>query len=207
MPTDADGRPAPSTLQPDADEAVVAAVLRGDRDRFRVLVEREGPDLVRACYRVLGSREDAEEAAQEAFVIAYRSLGSWRGEGSFGAWLARIGVRVALRRAASRRTVAWIDATAPTSQVERAAAEAGWGGASAIDPARLIVQTEAATAVRAAVSRLDEPYRETVAMRFFGQRSLAEIAAVTGRPVGTVKTHLHRGLLRLRTEFEREAVA
>jgi RNA polymerase sigma-70 factor (ECF subfamily) len=206
MPSDRDGRPS-TTTDLDGDEAVVAAVLRGDRDRFRVLVEREGPGLVRACYRILGSREDAEEAAQEAFVMAYRSLASWRGDGPLGAWLTRIGVRVALRRAAGRRSVTWIDPAAPSTQVERAAADASWGGTSVTDPARVVIETESATAVRNAVARLDEPYRETVALRFFGQRSLAEIAAVTGRPVPTVKTHLHRGLTRLRAEFEREAVA
>jgi RNA polymerase sigma-70 factor (ECF subfamily) len=184
------------------DFGLVAAVLGGDRDRFRVLVEREGPSIVRACYRILGSREDAEEAAQEAFVIAYRSLATWRAEGNLGAWLSRIAVRIALRQAAARRSVAWIDPMAPGSEVERAAHDtAASAAAAALDPARATLAAESAATVRAAVARLDEPYRETVALRFFGERSLAEIAAVTGRPLGTVKTHLHRGLSRLRTEL------
>jgi RNA polymerase sigma-70 factor (ECF subfamily) len=204
---DAASSSSPPTIGRDDDAALVAAVLRGDRDRFRVIVEREGPSLVRACYRILGSREDAEEASQEAFVIAFRSLGSWRGEGNLGAWLSRIAVRIAIRKAAARRTVTWIDPTAPTADVERAAIESGWTRAALIDPARAALSAESAATVRAAVARLDEPYRETVALRFFGQRSLAEIAAVTGRPLGTVKTHLRRGLSRLRTELESEAVS
>ena len=67
-----------------------------------------------------------------------------------------------------------------------------------IDPASSSLRSERATEVRAAVARLDEPYRETVALRFFGELSLDEIATQTGRPLGTVKTHLHRGLIRLR---------
>jgi RNA polymerase sigma-70 factor (ECF subfamily) len=187
------------------DSALVAAVLGGDRERFRVLVEREGPSIVRACYRILGSREDAEEAAQEAFVIAYRSLGTWRAEGNLGAWLSRIAVRIALRRAAARRSVAWIDPMAPGPDVERAALESASTAAAAFDPARATLAVESAATVRAAVARLDEPYRETVALRFFGERSLAEIAAATGRPLGTVKTHLHRGLARLRMDLGPEA--
>ncbi|HLA16323.1 MAG TPA: RNA polymerase sigma factor [Candidatus Limnocylindrales bacterium] len=207
MSPDAASSSPPATIGHADDAALVATVLRGDRDVFRVIVEREGPSLVRSCYRILGSREDAEEAAQEAFVIGYRSLGSWRGEGNLGAWLSRIAVRIAIRKAGTRRKVAWIDPTAPTADVERAAIDAGWTRAASTDPARATLAAESAASVRAAVTRLDEPYRETVALRFFGQRSLAEIAAVTGRPLGTVKTHLHRGLTRLRTELEREAAS
>lgn len=187
------------------DERVaVEAVLAGDRDAFRVLVDREAAMVVRACYRILGDRHDAEDAAQEAFVIAYRSLGSWRGEGTFGAWLSRIGVRVALRLAARRRTVQWVtpvvgsDSDPAIQIVDRSA--------TAADPAILAVRAERTADLRSAVARLDEPYRETVALRFFAERSLAEIAAETGRPLGTVKTHLHRGLQRLRDVLgEREA--
>ena len=78
----------------------VDAVLAGDRDAFRVLVERESAAVVRACHRVLGDLHEAEDAAQEAFVTAFRSLAGWRGDGPFGAWLTRIAVRIALRRRA-----------------------------------------------------------------------------------------------------------
>ena len=118
-----------------ADErAIVADVLAGDRDAFRRLVERESASVIRACHRILGDHAEAEDAAQEAFVTAYRSLATWRSDGPFGAWLTRIAIRIALR--------------------------------------------------------------------FFGEASLEEIARQTGRPLGTVKTHLHRGLARLREQME-----
>lgn len=149
--------------------------------------------MVRACYRILGSLPEAEDVAQEAFVIAFRSLGTWRGDGPFGAWLARIAVRLAVRQAARRRPVAWLD---PAASGDRSEGPAG------DDPAVHALRDERAASVRSAVARLDEPYREVVALRFFGDLSLAEIAAVSGRPIGTVKTHLHRGLLRLRVGLE-----
>jgi len=108
---------------------VVAAVLGGDRDAFRVLVERESRALMRSCFRVLGDLHDAEDAAQEAFVTAYRALGTWRGDGPFGAWLARIGVRIAVRKASRRRPVAWID---PSPM-------AAHGGGADVDGANLVV--------------------------------------------------------------------
>jgi RNA polymerase sigma-70 factor (ECF subfamily) len=175
------------------ERAAVDAVLAGDRDAFRVLVEHESASVVRACHRVLGDLHDAEDAAQEAFVTAFRSLSAWRGEGPFGAWLTRIAVRIALRRAQRRRDVAWIDPGDPSRGLDVP------GG---LDPATSSLRAERAADVRAAVSRLDEPYRETIALRFFGELSLDEIASQTGRPLGTVKTHLHRGLLRLRASVE-----
>ena len=90
------------------DRAVVDAVLAGDAEAYRQLVERESAAIVRTCHRILGDLHEAEDAAQEAFVTAYRSLPTWRGEGPFGAWLTRIAVRIAVRQARRRRAVAWI---------------------------------------------------------------------------------------------------
>src|SRR3954469_9835312 len=115
------------------DRATVDAVLAGDRQAFRVLVEREGPAVVAACARVLGDRAEAEDIAQEAFVIAYRSLSSWRADGAFGAWLSRIAVRGAVREAGRRRAVAWVD---PVTQADGTIAE------QAADPATLALRAE-----------------------------------------------------------------
>src|SRR4051794_39947347 len=98
----------PDAPAPPDDRSVVDAVLAGDRQAFRVLVDREGAAIVGACARVLGDRAEAEDVAQEAFVIAYRSLSSWRADGAFGAWLSRIAIRLALRRVAQRRQVTWL---------------------------------------------------------------------------------------------------
>jgi RNA polymerase sigma-70 factor (ECF subfamily) len=147
---------------------------------------------------VLGDHHEAQDAAQEAFVTAFRALPTWRGQGSLGAWLARIAVRIALRRASQRKSVTWIDTVAESG------ARLANAGRLAPDPAILSIRAERAATLRAEVARLDEPYRETVALRFFGERSLAEIAEETGRPLGTVKTHLHRGLQRLRSALGEE---
>jgi RNA polymerase sigma-70 factor, ECF subfamily len=193
-----------------ADErGIVAAVLDGDREAFRRLVERESDALIRACQRILGDHGEAEDAAQEAFVTAYRRLSAWRGEGPFGAWLMRIGVRIALRQAGRRRPVAWLDPLGSDRSDERSEPAARAADREAIaaapltDPALLSLRAERATEIRSAVVGLPEPYREVVALRFFGGSTLEEIARQTGRPLATVKTHLYRGLFRLRDELER----
>jgi len=190
-----------------SDRAIVDAVLAGDSDAYRHLVERESASIVRACHRVLGDLHEAEDAAQEAFVTAYRSLASWRGEGPFGAWLTRIAVRIALRQVGQRRSVRWLDPSAGSAtdlhDPATAASEAQAIAASLrTDPAMLAVRAEREAALRAAVSTLPEPYRETVTLRFFGELTLDEIARQTERPLPTVKTHLRRGLLRLRGTVE-----
>jgi RNA polymerase sigma-70 factor (ECF subfamily) len=176
------------------DRALVDAVLAGDRDAFRLLVEREQRVVYRVCLRILGRTHDAEDVAQEAFVMAYRSIASYRGEGPLGGWLLRIATRQAFRRLRQRRETVELGA----ELVLRAPGS---------DPLAVMLADERQRAVRHAVAALGEPYREVVALRFFGEMSLDEIAAATRRPLNTVKTHLRRGLERLRPLLGAEAMA
>ncbi len=139
-------------------------------------------------------------------MTAYRSLASWRGDGPFGAWLTRIAVRISLRKVSQRRSVVWLEEVGPSDPRTGAPGERGLAGTLAAgqgsDPASLAIRSERAASLRRAVSALPEPYREVVTLRFFGELSLDEIARQTERPLGTVKTHLRRGLLRLRATVE-----
>ena len=184
------------------DRHLVDAVLGGDLDAFRRIVERESSSVVSTCARVLGDRSEAEDVAQEAFVIAYRSLGSWRAEGPLGGWIARIAVRLAVRRASQRRQVVWLDPLAADADLPNRERFRTSGSTDATDPSHSVVRKERDAMLREAVAALDEPYREIVALRFFAERSLAEIAETVDRPLGTVKTQLHRGLARLRRALD-----
>jgi RNA polymerase sigma-70 factor (ECF subfamily) len=167
-----------------SDRAMVDAVLGGDRESFRVIVEQYQGPVYRACLRILGTSADAEDAAQEAFVAAFRSLAGYRGDGPLQAWLVRIATRTAFRRRSQRRPEADLD-------------HVGRMPSTMPDPLQSALASERRAALRSAVASLDEPYREVVALRYFGELSLEEVAVTTGRNLNTVKTQVRRGLERL----------
>ena len=140
-------------------------------------------------------------------MTAYRSLASWRGDGPFGAWLTRIAVRIALRQVGRRRAITWLDPSTASDgsrgdAVSAAATAAAMGAVSRTDPSLIAIQAEHSSDIRRAVAALPDPYREVVVLRFFSELSLEEIARQTDRPLGTVKTQLHRGLIRLRAAVD-----
>jgi RNA polymerase sigma-70 factor, ECF subfamily len=194
--------PEPATVLQVDDRTLVDTIIAGDREAYRLLVERESTTVFRCCYRVLGHVEDAEDVAQESFVTAYRSLASWRGDGSVRAWLAQIATRQALRAAARRSRPTSLDGNvADGDRIERIEL------AETPDPSAAMTAADTAAQVREAVTNLPEPYRETIALRYFGELSIDEIAQTLDRPVGTVKVHVHRGLERLRAVLVEEFVA
>jgi RNA polymerase sigma-70 factor (ECF subfamily) len=184
---------APSSLEID-DAGLARALAAGDVEAFGVFVEHETPRVFRICYRILGRTDEAEEATQETFVQAFRALDRFRGDGPPAAWVARIATRESWRRAslsARRRAM--------TTSLDGAAVEPPHHDASPLDQA---IHGEERERVRLSVAHLDEPYREVMVLRFYGELSIREISVLLRRPEGTVKAQLHRGLKRLRQLLE-----
>jgi len=175
------------------DRQVIDAVLAGDREAFRVLVERESQPVIGVCRRILGDPVEAQDAAQDAFAQAYQAIATFRGDGAFGAWLHRIAVRVAIGRLAARRDVVTLDGETIDP---RAAALA-----SDDDPEAFVLDEEDRAAILAAVATLPVAQRDVIVLRFYGDFSLEEIARFTSHPVGTVKSRLSRGVASLRDEL------
>ena len=178
---------------PPSDRQLADAVVTGDGEAFRFLVERESRAVIGTCRRVLGDPAEAEDVAQEAFMTAYRAMATFRGDGSFGAWVSRIAIRLAVRRVASRRPVIPMD-PAIEEELEPLVAVDD-------DPEALSLDEEYRRNVRTAVAGLPAEQRVVVALRFYRDLTLDEIAHVTGTPVGTVKSRLHRALVSLRKQY------
>ncbi|HUC43074.1 MAG TPA: RNA polymerase sigma factor [Candidatus Sulfotelmatobacter sp.] len=161
------------------DRADVLRVLGGDLSAFEGIVRRwEGP-LVNLGYRFCRDRGRAEEMAQEAFLRAYRALGSWRQDSTFSTWLFALATnlyRSELRRLPLR--------TVPL--------EAAGEIASAGSLLAQIAGEDRDRAVRNAVLRLPAKYRETVILYYFHGMDIAASAASLGTAEGTVKARLSR---------------
>lgn len=176
-----------------SDRQVVDAILAGDRDAFRVLVERESQPVIGVCRRILGDPVEAQDAAQDAFTQAYQALATFRGEGPFGAWLHRIAVRIAIGRLAARRDVITLDGETVDPRAAMLASDD--------DPEAVALDGEDRAAILAAVAGLPESQRDVVMLRFYGDFSLEEIAQLTSHPIGTVKSRLSRGVSSLREQL------
>jgi RNA polymerase sigma-70 factor, ECF subfamily len=186
-----------------ADLAMVDAVLAGDPDAFRSIVERDGPMILAICRRVLGELVEAEDAAQETFLVAYRRLASYRGDGPLRGWLARIAQRTAAERLRDRHVTQSIDLEDGIEVLLerlRAGSREGYG-----DPVAGILARERRGQLAGAIADLPQPQGEAVRLHYLDGLSYDEIATATGRPSATVRSHVHRGLTRLRSRLEAEA--
>jgi RNA polymerase sigma-70 factor (ECF subfamily) len=181
--------------RPRAETELVACAKRGDAAAYEELVRRHQGIALRTAYLFAGDTSDAQEAAQDAFVKAYRSLGRFRPDAPFRPWLLRIVANEARnrRRAAGRRQATEL----------RAAAVAAPGDA-APSPEAALVSAERRAELLAAIERLGDDHRIVLACRYLLQLSEEETAAALGVRHGTVKSRLARALERLRTELEED---
>ena len=177
---------------------------RGDPDAYAALVRRHAPAAVRTA-TFLGAGADVEDVVQEAFVKAYRALDRYREGSAFRPWLLRIVANETrnLHRSAGRRAArearAWEQVAPLLAAHPGAPASAGRSGRD--DTAEALERSERRAELVAALGRLATPYREVVTCRYLLELDEDETAAVLGRPRGTVKSRLHRGLRALEADL------
>jgi RNA polymerase sigma factor (sigma-70 family) len=171
---------------------LVARAQRGDADAYEELVRAYQGIAFRTAYLLAGSAADAEEAAQDGFVKAYRALWRFRAGAPFKPWLLRIVANEARnrRRSAGRRTALALRAAQVPS------------GEAAPSPEAALLDSERRGQLLAALDRLSDSDREAIACRYFLDLSETETAAALGVRRGTVKSRLSRALDRLRAELE-----
>jgi RNA polymerase sigma-70 factor (ECF subfamily) len=182
-----------------SDEELVEACQAGESSAFDLLVARWEDRIRGACYRFLGSEEEARDVAQEAFLKAYRAIGGFKREARFSSWLYQIATNLCRDRLRRRRT----RATVSLEEME----ETGGAIAETRPGAdQRLLQDDLARVVRRAIEALAEEQREVLILKEYEGLTFLEIAQALDVPVSTVKTRMYRGLGQLRQRLEREGV-
>jgi RNA polymerase sigma-70 factor, ECF subfamily len=181
-PREPDG--APSGLDPDL--TLVRLAQGGDTDAFGELVQRNRKAVFRAAVAALGSTTDADDVAQEAFVLAYRKLGSFRGDAAFRTWLLAITWRKALDR---RKNVGrWLRMTVTPTESDTDGSN--WIEQMPADQRSQEQQLAAAQlqqVIRRLIKTLPRKLRDALLLAGSGEYSYSQIGFILGVPVGTVK--------------------
>ena len=167
---------------------LISRARGGDREAFGELVEQYRDNVYRLAYRMCGNTYDADEAAQEAFVAAWRALPNFRGDAKFSTWLYRLTTNAAIdvmRREKRHQTVG-------DGEMIEVADDAD-------SPQETVERTEQQEAVQEALSTLSEEYREVLLLRYMEELDYAEIAEVLQLPSGTVKSRINRAKVALKT--------
>jgi RNA polymerase sigma-70 factor, ECF subfamily len=185
-----------AVTEPNADpDAVLTQRLAADLDAsFEALVDAHVDRLFSIALRILGDRGDAEEAAQDALVRAYRALGDYEDgrirELRLRPWLTTIVVNVCRNQTRVKRVKT---------------AELGFepGAEPAVDP---VARRDVRDAWASLLATLPPAQRIAIVLRHVDGLSYAEMAVVLGRPEGTIKAQVHRGLATLRDALAAEGV-
>lgn len=176
----------PAATEPhiESDQALVLAARAGNRTAFGTLVRRYERSVRATCWAVLSDHNRAADAAQEAFLAAYRSLASLREPAAFAGWLMTIARNRAIRHARQRRRESPLP---PNLLAARSTEEMDFD-------------------LLSAVAALPEQERVVVMLRYFDSHDVAAVAKILGRPVGTVTKQLSRAHDRLRRSLAKEDV-
>jgi len=183
----------------DTDLEYVALCQKGDTEAFAPLLKRHSGKMLNIAYRMLADYDEACDVTQEAFLAAFRAIGSFKAESAFSTWLYRIVVnsvrnRLKQRQSRKQHESASFDETA----------ECPGGCTSCLartdegNPQQEMERREREQAVHVCIKALERDYREVVILRDIQGLSYEEIQAILNIPDGTVKSRLSRARLSLK---------
>jgi RNA polymerase sigma-70 factor (ECF subfamily) len=180
-----------------AETEAIRDVLTGNRDAYRVLMDRYFYSVVRVTFRITGNEADAEEAAQEAFLRAYNKLPSFRQDSAFSTWIMRIAMNTAINLVERRnRDLSYhapriSDEPSMTGDTVRIAD-------THASPEGLLLDREAVTLRQVAMAALTPMERTAFTLRHMEDLPITEIAAALNVPANSAKQAVFRAVGKLR---------
>ena len=176
----------------DEEKRIIDRVLSGDTDAFEALVLEHQTVVYKLALRMTANPADAEDCAQEAFVKAFRSLASFRGDASFSSWLYRLTTNTCLDLLRSRKRKGEVSLTDSDDT------DAEWDIPDGADsPEEFAVRKETRETVREALRKLPPDFREVLLLRELGGLSYEEIGQQMSLEAGTVKSRIFRARKKL----------
>jgi len=197
----------PRQTDPGVDEArLIEEVLAGKTESFEYFVRRYQRRITRIAYRLLRDTAEADCAAQESFLKAYRNLNDFRLGSTFETWLTRICINWCKDRLKRRRLVLYFHQSPAGREEESGPREV----AAHPDPSpeRRTLSREIRERLRQAMESLSPRQRSVFVLKHFEELSIPEIADLTGLDPGTIKSHLFRGAQKIRErlrDFQKKA--
>ena len=178
------------------ESALIARVLSGDADAFEPLVLEHQTNVYRLALRLMGNEADAADAAQDAFLKAYTSLSSFRGDSRFSVWLYRLTNNVCIDALRRRRDTVPLETEDVQGEAEELPLpDERWS------PEILAERAEDIRAVRTAMAALPPDCREILTLREIGGLSYEELSAALHLELGTVRSRLSRARKKLADEL------
>jgi RNA polymerase sigma-70 factor, ECF subfamily len=182
------------------EQDLIASVQRGQRELFYELVQPYERRVYAAALAILRNEQDAEDAAQEAMLKAFKNIGQFRADARFSTWLIQIAVNEALMRRRRERTVqieGIDDHRSGRGDEEKEYAPRDFADWREI-PSEALERKEVRERLAKALATLDQKYREVFVMRDMEHLNIQETAEALGITVASVKTRLLRARLMLR---------
>lgn len=180
------------------DEQLIELSITEQPDAFGVIVKRWERKIFALCFGMLGREDDARDAAQEAFIAAYKNISKFRGDAKVSSWLHRIAVNqcLTIKRKDKRRSEDFIDED--TNEDEKV-----FLAPANLSPANTAEQQERSKLVRNAVVALPVDLRQVIVMKEFEDMTFQEISETLELPLSTVKSRLYTALKHLKMKLDR----
>jgi len=193
--------PTPQVDPPPQDDAALAArIAARDESAFETVMRRHNRMLYRLARSILGDDAEAEDALQDAYIAAYRGIGSFRGGARLSTWLARIVINAAYARLRKRTATAEVVAIHANFEVHSATV----GDEATESPENAAMRSELRALLIEKIDALPEAFRVVYVMRDVEELSVEETAACLDLPEATVRTRAFRARALLREALARE---
>ncbi|MEO8276876.1 MAG: sigma-70 family RNA polymerase sigma factor [Thermoanaerobaculia bacterium] len=184
------------------ERALLAALRAGDDRAYERLVTENGGRMLAVARRMLRNDEEARDALQEAFLLAFRALPRFEGNSRISTWLHRIVVNASLMKLRSRRAhpEESIEPMLPTFLEDGHSTDSYCDWSESAD--KLLERSQVCNQVRASIDRLPETYRTVLLLRDIEELDTAEVAGMLGVSANAVKIRLHRARQALREQLD-----